>query len=97
MGVKGYKAFNKDLTCRDFQYEIGKEYKHEGNIELCSEGFHFCKRLMDIHGYYDLKDEDTYYWINQLCLSDQPIPFYNIKTTTKPHIYITPKVIIQHL
>ena len=59
MELKGYKGFNKYLTCRDFQYEIGKEYKHEGNIELCSEGFHFCKRVLDIHGYYDLKDEET--------------------------------------
>ena len=46
MELKGYKGFNKDLTCRDFQYEIGKEYKHEGNIKLCNKGFHFCKRLM---------------------------------------------------
>ena len=59
MEIKGYKGFDKDLKCRDFQYEVGKEYKHDGEIELCSEGFHFCKRLMDIHGYYDLKDENT--------------------------------------
>lgn len=56
--IKGYKGFDKDLKCRNFQYEVGKEYKHNGNIELCSEGFHFCKRLMDIYGYYNLKDEE---------------------------------------
>ena len=59
MGVKGYKAFNKDLTCRDFQYEIGKEFKHKGKIGLCKSGFHFCKKIVDIKNYYNLKDENT--------------------------------------
>ena len=27
--VIAYKGFSKDLTCRDFQYEIGKEYEEE--------------------------------------------------------------------
>ena len=40
--VKGYKGFNQDLTCRGFQYEIGKTYEYNGEIELCSSGFHFC-------------------------------------------------------
>lgn len=31
-GIKGYKAFNKDMTCRFMQYEIGKEYKMEENL-----------------------------------------------------------------
>ena len=57
--MKGYKAFNKDLTCRGFQYEIGKEFIHEGSIELCDRGFHFCKKIVDILSYYNLKDEDT--------------------------------------
>ena len=59
MGVKGYKAFNKDLTCRNFQYEIGKEFEHKGKIELCKSGFHFCKKIIDIQNYYNLKNEDT--------------------------------------
>ena len=59
MGIKGYKAFNKDLTCREFQYEIGKEFEYKGKIELCRSGFHFCKRIVDIQNYYDLKDEST--------------------------------------
>ena len=59
MGIKGYKAFNKDLTCREFQYEIGKEFEYKGKIELCRSGFHFCKRIVDIQNYYNLKDEST--------------------------------------
>ena len=59
MGIKGYKAFNKDLKCRGFQYEIGKEFEHKRKIELCEEGFHFCKKIVDIQGYYNLKNEET--------------------------------------
>ena len=38
--IKAYKAFNSDLTCRGFQYEVGKEYHHKGYLEMCSSGFH---------------------------------------------------------
>jgi len=48
----GYKAFNNDLTCRDFQYEIGKTYEMDGMPECCCEGFHFCKDLIDCFKYY---------------------------------------------
>ena len=58
MGVKGYKAFEKDLTCRGFQYEIGKEFEHKGTIGLCESGFHFCKKIVDILSYYNLNNED---------------------------------------
>ena len=57
--MKGYKAFNKDLTCRNYQYEIGKEFEHKGTIRLCESGFHFCKKIADVQGYYNLKDENT--------------------------------------
>ena len=53
--AKGYKGFNQDLTCRGFQYEIGKTYEYNGKIELCSSGFHFCRKLQDVHQFYDLK------------------------------------------
>ena len=53
--VKGYKGFNEDLTCRGFQYEIGKTYKHNGEVELCRSGFHFCRKLKDVYQFYNLK------------------------------------------
>ena len=49
----GYKAFNKDLKCRDFQYEIGKTYEMEEEPIICEKGFHFCKNPIDVFGYYD--------------------------------------------
>ena len=56
--VKGYKAFNKDLTCRDMRYEIGKTYEMEGKPIPCERGYHFCKSLVDCYNYYSMS-EDT--------------------------------------
>ena len=52
----GYKAFNKDLTCRGFQYEIGKTYSIKGLPILCQTGFHFCKNIADTYRYYPMSD-----------------------------------------
>ena len=54
--VKGFKGFNEDLTCRGFQYEIGKTYEHNGEVELCRSGFHFCRKLKDVHHFYNVKE-----------------------------------------
>ena len=51
--MRGYKGTNADMTCRGFQYELGKTYTHEGNVELCSSGFHFCKNLISCLRYYE--------------------------------------------
>ena len=50
--IKGYKGFNPDMTCRDFQYEEGKDYEEAGDIMACSNGFHFCLHPLDVFGYY---------------------------------------------
>ncbi len=57
--MKGYKAFNKDWTCRDFQYEIGKSYELPEGKEpiMCRRGFHFCENPIDVFGYYPISDE----------------------------------------
>ena len=50
--IKGFKVFKSDWTCRGYQYEVGKTFKHNGNIELCGSGFHFCQKASDCFNYY---------------------------------------------
>ena len=49
--IKGYKGFNHDLTCRDFKYEVGKEYDTDKAVS-CNKGFHFCENPFDVFNYY---------------------------------------------
>ena len=49
---KAYKAFNADMTCRDFQYEEGKTYEIKGEPKMCKLGFHACLNLLDVFNYY---------------------------------------------
>ena len=53
--MKCFKGFDKDLKCRDFQYEIGKEYTEE-TADICNCGFHACEFPMDVFGYYHPSD-----------------------------------------
>ena len=54
--VKGYKAFNKDLKCRDMQYKIGKEYTMDESPIPCQRGYHFCKSVSDCYYFYDMSE-----------------------------------------
>ena len=48
----GYKVFDKNLECRGFKYEIGKTFKHPGEVVICHSGFHLCDHLVDCFNYY---------------------------------------------
>lgn len=50
--MRAFKGFNKDLTCRGYQYEEGKEF-HTERAECCDTGFHACEYPLDCFGYYD--------------------------------------------
>ena len=52
--IKSYKGFDKDMKCRDFQYEVGKEYNMDGEINCCNRGFHACKSPLEVWDYYDM-------------------------------------------
>ena len=52
--IKSYKAFDKNMQCREFQYEVGKEYEMDGEIKCCDRGFHACKSPMEVWDHYDM-------------------------------------------
>jgi hypothetical protein len=56
--TKGYKCFNKDFTCNNFKFKVGKTYKHDGPVELCKSGFHFCKEPNNVFNYYTFTSDN---------------------------------------
>ena len=58
--VIAYKGMNSDMTCRDFQYEIGKTYKTD-KAKLCECGFHACLNPRDVLGYYPQYETSRYF------------------------------------
>jgi hypothetical protein len=56
--MKAFKVFNPNWICRDFQYEVGKTYTHDGSVELCGSGFHACLRAADCFNYYSFDHEN---------------------------------------
>ena len=61
--IKTYKGFNKNMTCRGFQYEEGKEYEEE-SVEVCNHGFHACEYPLDCLNYYS-PNESVYHEVEQ--------------------------------
>lgn len=62
--MKAYKGFDKDLKCRGFQYEIGKEYE-EKEAEACEKGFHACENPLEVFRYYPPCDGNRYCEVEQ--------------------------------
>ena len=52
--IKSYKGFDSSLSCRNFQYEVGKEYEMDGRIECCKRGFHACESPLEVFDHYDM-------------------------------------------
>ena len=57
--MKGYKAFDKGLKCRGFQYEVGNVAEEQGKPEVCNRGLHFCAKPLDVLNYYDYIPGET--------------------------------------
>ncbi len=56
VAMKGYKAFNNDMTTNhgdNTVYEVGKTYTVEGEVRICENGYHFCKKCVDVYDYYN--------------------------------------------
>ena len=69
--MKVYKATDKNMKCRDFQYELGKTAEVEGDIELCKNGLHACEMPLDVLGYYAPGDGSRYFEAELEDVSDE--------------------------
>ena len=69
--IHSYKGFDKDLKCRGFAYEIGKDYKQDGNIKCCNNGFHACKFPLDVFNYYAPGGNSRYCTVTQYGVTDK--------------------------
>lgn len=77
--IFAYKGFDENFCCRDFQYEVGKEYHITGNLEICKNGFHACKDLINTFNYYPMGNSrfaivklwgEVLYENDKMCASD---------------------------
>ena len=57
--VIAYKGMKSNMTCRNFQYEVGKSYKTD-KVERYNCGFHACLNPQDVLNYY-LEEGSRYY------------------------------------
>lgn len=66
--VKGYKGTDRDMKCRDYQFMFN--YRHDmvdgSEIKVCESGFHFCPKLKDVFGYYEIKDGHRFFEVRAL-------------------------------
>jgi len=82
--IKSIKAFNSDLTCLGFQYEIGGTYEIDGEAKICSNGFHACDGSpFDLWKFYPVVDENGAFTRYADVLQDGSIDRKNGAETSK--------------
>ena len=66
--VKGFKGTDKDMRCQDYQYELGKQFDLDEDVEpvVCSKGFHFCKNLENVFRHYKIGDGHRFFEVEAL-------------------------------
>lgn len=81
--IEGYKATDKDMKCKGYQFELGKMFTHEGELISCKRGFHFCPELKDCFNYYNIGQGNRYFKVKALINVHQKYSF----TPSGYHIY----------
>lgn len=79
--VQGYKGTDKDMRCRDYQYELSKKHDmpDDAKIEKCDSGFHFCTELKSVFDFYEVGKGNRFFKVSALVRkSDYEITLENI-------------------
>ena len=63
--IISYKGMDSKMKCRGMQYEVGKEFSVDGDIECCGNGLHACERPLDVFGYYAPGTGARYFRVEQ--------------------------------
>ena len=79
--IKGYKAFRRDVKGDFFTepaskrtyFKVGNTYSIEGKIEICRNGFHFCRKLKDIFDFYMFSKSIVYCEVEGIAEADEDI------------------------
>lgn len=81
--ITGYKGTRKDMTCRNTQYEMGKQFSMPKDtvIKDCSRGYHLCKELKDVYNYYPIGDGNRYFEVQAL-VRKSDFEEYGVKPAT---------------
>ena len=66
--VEGFKGTDKDMRCQDYQYELGKQFDLDEDVEpvVCFKGFHFCKKLENVFKHYEIGDGNRFFEVEAL-------------------------------
>lgn len=64
--IEGYKGTKTDMTCKGFQFDFNKEYIVDGIVEICGNGFHFCKNLTNVFSFYELNPHNRFFKVKAL-------------------------------
>ncbi len=64
--LRGYKVTDQNGQCRGFQFEVGKEYKHDGALKICASGFHFCLKAAHCFSYYDFNSSNKVFEVEAI-------------------------------
>ena len=81
--ITGYKATNGEMKCRDHQFELGKWYECDGEIELCENGFHFCEQPSGVWVYYSGEDTRVFKIEAEFVLDNEVAPGADFKRVAK--------------
>jgi hypothetical protein len=66
--VTGYKGTDKNMQCRGYQFELGKQFDipEDEKIVICSSGFHLCKDLKNVFNYYNIGNGNRFFEVKAL-------------------------------